>query len=288
MFKTYRRLIENGVSKLKLRGIQEKFAERTTPRENIFLACKILMHFPFLKRGSRRQSLRWGLGLFLGTFWSFGFSSLRYERLYTRIGYIFFRGKRNASKLVIAFSGRAYRVMMPSAVFLSHLARERSDLLLLYPRSRSELYLRGVRGLGDDLDGTITGIIDLISPLAYEKVTVIGTSGGAVPALYCAPGLKAEGIAVVGPTSVGVQGPSGVTWDTLFRAWSMSDKEEGLPRLTVTTGDRARKDCVNAEEILKKLPGAHVRIADSGHNPLWKLVKTRRFSQWLGDVLFEK
>jgi hypothetical protein len=104
--------------------------------------------------------------------------------------------------LLVAFCGRAHRLMLPLSVFLQHLPARDWDALVLRDEHAVQ-YSRGARGFAD----TFAALVDRISAIAveYRRCVTFGTSMGGLPAIRFALMARSErGISVGGrpPTDV--------------------------------------------------------------------------------------
>lgn len=108
------------------------------------------------------------------------------------------QGEEARRTLVVAFTGAAFRLMLPIAVVLQNLDADRHDLLLLFDRARTQ-FLGGVPGVADDLPALVAALDRLADFRRYQRLVCLGTSAGGLPALYAAIEARAaRGVSVGG------------------------------------------------------------------------------------------
>ncbi len=107
-------------------------------------------------------------------------------------------GAREQKSLLILVSGNGGRLFASLSIILDCLPERPMDVLFLASASRIQ-YRTGVVGLGDSLPEVATGIRAKFKADAYQKVQVLGVSGGAFPALQLADLMQADrGISIGG------------------------------------------------------------------------------------------
>lgn len=133
-------------------------------------------------QGFTRQSLGWGLRLYRGS------------------------GDATFKTLILAFSTRAERLMMPLPSVLQHIDASRFDVLLVPDRTRSSFEL-GLPPLGESVTALVDAVAALPSVQRYSSVRALGCSGGGFAALMASAQLGLEmGV------SVGGRFPKGRRW----------------------------------------------------------------------------
>jgi acyl carrier protein len=94
-------------------------------------------------------------------------------------------GAPDSKTLVVGFAGNYLRLMVPAHRILAHLDPQRVDLLLLADERRS-LFVHGIDGIADSLDGLCDHVDRFAAAGRYARVMAIGTSSGGPPAIYAA------------------------------------------------------------------------------------------------------
>ncbi|WP_020181406.1 alpha/beta hydrolase [Methylopila sp. M107] len=110
-----------------------------------------------------------------------------------------YRGSTKArprKRLLIAFTGVARRLMVPTHIFLQALDARCWDVVLI---RHAGSFLDGARGLADDLDGLLAYVRRETGLWAYRSVAVFGVSSGGGPAVVAAKRLGARrGVSMCG------------------------------------------------------------------------------------------
>jgi hypothetical protein len=189
--------------------------------------------------------------------------------------------------LLICFSGNAYRLMMPTPLFLQHIDPRLVDVAYLRT-DRHHGYRNGIRGVGESLESAIDGLVHLLDLRAYGRVAAVGTSGGGLPAILAGLRLGADAVLAAGPNS-----PEDRRWATLsnregaaslFRRFASHRRR--APAIHLVHGADNRRDeesakliasCVSVQSITA-VPGAD-------HGCLYELVQRRQFGPLLKSTV---
>lgn len=199
-------------------------------------------------------------------------------------------GERSGKTLIIAFTGNADRLMMPTPTFMQHLDADAVDVLMLVDRSK-EGYRRGLGGIAESIEGLILALPRLGETQRYRRIVTAGTSGGGLPAVLA--GLKLGVDAVM---AVGCRSPHAGRWQDLpgvglggaelLVAWHGETAAKGI---SIVHGAQHAQDAAAAEEIAKLVPARVVPVSVTGvevqHNALYPLVRAGRFSPFLREHL---
>ena len=208
-----------------------------------------------------------------------------YER--TRISpniVLYSRGHgQRAKALVVAFTGVAHRLLLPTAVVLQSMSIDSHDVLLLKDPTR-RAYKVGI----PDVPGGFSQLSRLIENLAsegrYSSVVTFGVSGGGLPALALASQAgfdKGVSVAGGGRTSPG----SSIFLDVI----QLADRDNRTLNLLAIYGADRRQDR-EAALSLTDIPGLQalgIKCGDSaiGHNPLYPLLLTGSLAAFLQTAL---
>jgi hypothetical protein len=88
-------------------------------------------------------------------------------------------------RLLLAFSGNAWRLMLPIANILQCLDARYWDVVLIKRSGRRSL-LRGIEGVADNLPGLVRFTLSRFPSARYRQHATLGTSGGGYPAAAAA------------------------------------------------------------------------------------------------------
>jgi hypothetical protein len=150
------------------------------------------------------------------------------------------QGEEARRTLVVAFTGAAFRLMLPIAVVLQNLDADRHDLLLLFDRARTQ-FLGGLPALVAALDR-------LADFRRYQRLVCLGTSAGGLPALYAAIEARAaRGVSVGGsvPDDIPLRVQTRDTDLAPLRA-ALARSRDGPTELYCVCGERHARDRGNA------------------------------------------
>jgi hypothetical protein len=216
-------------------------------------------------------------------------SGLSYIRALTTRDYCLYRNaKTRNNHLLVGFPGRSNRLMMPVADFLPALEPLDKDLLLLWTN-----FPRFAGADNSGRPGTFQESVEAIRAFAvsqgYRHFSVVGTSGGSAPALYCGAAIEADNTVIVG--ALDPDRPHfPVSWQEISDIWGprLGDKGTKQPSgLSLTYGATSIQDKEVSEAIAQDIPAEVIEVPGATHSPLWDLVLKGEFSSWLHTVLAE-
>lgn len=205
-----------------------------------------------------------------------GFSySHDFVRVWNRPSATLFRSKgfspRTPRRLVVLFTGGLNRMMVPSWVFLAHLPRRPAYVLML--RGGWEFYVAGLPGLSNDFSSTVEWIRDFAEAEGLTIDTVMGSSGGSLPASRAGHALGARRRLLFGLPRVSddeiARFP--LTGDIGRSSEPMRDRGRGL---TLFAGGEHARDIETAAEARRRLPRAKVVVVNGAdHNVVEPLAR---------------
>ena len=197
-------------------------------------------------------------------------------------------GRGPAGKwLVVTLCGAAYRPMMSAPTYLQLFDADSTDVVLV-----RDYYLKGFRqgitDLSDSLDATFALLPRLLDATAYAGVSVVGTSGGAVPALQFAMATGAHAAVAAGPSppfDPDRRLPDGRLPGQVLQ--SLAERRP-LPRMALLYG-RESLDRPAAEAVAELAPVTLFEIAEPGetvgHNALLPLLRRGELGGFLAEHL---
>lgn len=199
-------------------------------------------------------------------------------------------GERSSKTLIIAFTGNADRLMMPTPTFMQHLDADAADVLMLVDRSKQG-YRGGLAGVAESIEDLILALPRLGQAERYRRTVVAGTSGGGLPAVLA--GLKLGADAVM---AVGCRTPHAGRWQDLrgmgvggaelLTGWR---KESKAGNVSIVHGAQHAQDAAAAAEIAALITARVVPVSVEGvevqHNALYPLVRAGRFTAFLREHL---
>jgi hypothetical protein len=161
--------------------------------------------------------------------------------------------------LVVAFTGVAQRMMLPTAVFLQGFSAARCDVLMLRDPTRTA-FLAGVPGYAAGLPELLVRIGDDIPLARYADRRCIGVSSGVAAALAFGPMFGAAvalGLGGMQPAAMHLrQAPRGID-RRLFHRLLLAT----LPtttRLVVAHGEACQRDVLLGSLLALTIPGCRV------------------------------
>ena len=221
---------------------------------------------------------------------STGKSPQRYRRLSIHPDINLFTDRSRAiskKRLVLAFSGSAGRLLLPTGFVLQVLPSRSVDVALLHDRSRSH-YMNGIAGYASDFQALVRRLISDLRSTAYEGVFCFGTSMGGLPALRC-------GLLIDACRSISVGG----RWPWHIRRLAVDD-EANLPAFDPlchcysarrtnfvcvysdgNPADRTHADRLATIFDVEKVPV----VGATGHNALDFLLTENQLGPFLNDLL---
>ena len=195
--------------------------------------------------------------------------------------------ERAARTLLVAFSGDANRMMMPTALFLQHLAAARHEVLLLVDRTR-RFYLGGVAGLGDDLPSTIRRIEAIAAPSRFARAVAFGTSAGGLAAVWAGVELRLARAVSVGGVAPEAVAERVQTQDLDTRGFdeALRRHAHALPEVVLVAGETNLRDTEKALQMAARLPARYVVVPGSTHhNVLWDVWQRGELDGFLADLI---
>jgi hypothetical protein len=109
----------------------------------------------------------------------------------------FYSANRDASTLIIAFRGNAFRLMMPISHFLQIMEDDRYDVLVLTDAQRRH-FDAGIAGYANSLLETLIRVKVFAETRSYRRIITYGTSMGGLPALRAGLWLGADRAVSIG------------------------------------------------------------------------------------------
>jgi hypothetical protein len=101
-------------------------------------------------------------------------------------------------RLIVAFSGDARRLMLPTCVILQFFDSRQWDIVVLRKSGKTS-FLRGLEGVSSDLPGLIRYVQRAVAATRYRRTITLGTSGGGSAAIMAALLMGADrGVSVCG------------------------------------------------------------------------------------------
>jgi len=172
-------------------------------------------------------------------------------------------GAKTPRRLVVLFTGGMNRMMVPSWVFLAHLPRQPVYVLML--RGGWEFYLDGLRGLSNDFSSTVQWIRDFADDMGLTVDTVMGSSGGSLPAYRAGHALGARrrflfALPLISDDEIARYPLIGNIGRTSARA---HDDGRGM---TLFAGSEDARDLETAAEARRRMPRARLEIVAGAHH----------------------
>jgi hypothetical protein len=196
-------------------------------------------------------------------------------------------GSRRDKTLVVCFTGNAFRMMMPMPVFLQHIDPRKADVVYLRTR-RAHGYRAGIQGVGNDLETSIAALEELLEFRSYKRVAMMGTSGGALPALLA--GLRTGADAVL---AVGANNPNDPRWvdlsnscggQELFRRFAAPAAR--APNVHLLYGALNKRDEESARAIASCIEVQSVTsVPDADHGCLFPLAERGQLEKLLESTV---
>jgi hypothetical protein len=173
--------------------------------------------------------------------------------------------------LMVAFAGRARRLMIPVPAFLQFIDPAKWDIVLVN-RGPDSPYLQGQ---ATPEVGRILALVEAAVDLsAYRRVAALGTSGGGFPAVWAALLAGAErGVSICGAAS-----------PPLPAAVPRADGK--APDLCFVYGSDSAADR-DAAQALRAAYGGRLRTIEGAekHNVIEYMIRQGRFAAFLDEVL---
>ncbi len=193
---------------------------------------------------------------------------------------------RRQRTLVIAYTGRSKRLMLPLSVFLQHCDGERYEFLVLIDKTNRS-YMRGIQGLADDMPGLIARIGGMIASPGHRRIVAFGTSGGGFAALWTAIALGlARGVSIGGPSPehVNARGAGEIDFGPFTQA--VAERAGRLPELLYVFGEFNERDRAKQRAHAPFVPITPIELPGiASHGVLFELVKRRELTAMLERLL---
>lgn len=192
--------------------------------------------------------------------------------------YLYARTDVRSPLLIASFTGSSLRMMVALPEYLSALSGVKGDVLLI-GKNRRRTYKSGVPGFGSSLVESIERLSDYVGSLGYQRIVVIGTSAGGVPAILAAPHMSAERVVALGPG-----GALPTQMKSHFFDFFTPPANSSAPtsHITVFVGEKAPRKDHDAAAFWRETIGAEVEVVPrAGHSPMAELIRTGRFPRLL-------
>jgi len=196
-------------------------------------------------------------------------------------------GRARDKTLVIGFSGRAQRMMVPTAALLDCFNPALYDVVILRDPARL-MFVRGIPGLGGTFFEILSNLGRHVDLPAYRNVIPLGTSAGGLPAILAAQALDlATGICVSGQefgVFVECAASAGVSEEP-FR--QLLAARSGRPRrLVLACAADNDKDRAATEDLAARVPARVVTVRNCAtHGVLGHLARQKRLPAFLAKML---
>jgi hypothetical protein len=205
-----------------------------------------------------------------------------YTRSWRKGGAEFFRGLASEKRhLVIAVTGLEPRMMMPLEIFFACIGDRPADILKL-EQPRPGGYNLGVTGLASNFADLVLHLREFIEVNSYERITVLGSSSGGLPAVLIGRLLDAETVWVASPLSISGPRSSEVMFTEWLETASMRHSSQEVPQKRshlIIYGGAMEADGLAAAELQTYCPEFQtLEVPGAGHNSLYPLAKTGELS----------
>jgi hypothetical protein len=181
--------------------------------------------------------------------------------------------------LLIGFSGNAQRLMMPLHTFLNSVQCLGVDVLILWAKEKSK-YELGIPSLGEDLASSLSALEQFTQSSEYQKIGVMGVSGGGVPAAIFSLGYINAPYLVVGTQSPETSSHA-KQWGEIMAP------TEQRPCGTALVGDHAPQRDLDAANYLENLLGVKKLVKPGKHSPLHDLALRGELALLIENALFQ-
>ena len=197
------------------------------------------------------------------------------------------RSELGRRTLIVAFTGAAFRLMLPIACVLQNLDASRHDLVLLFDRARTQ-FLKGVPGIASDLPALLRRLDELAAFGLYRRVVFVGTSAGGLPAMRAAIEIAAErGIGIA--ASVPADLPSRVQThdvDPAPHVEAFARYDRGATRLACVCASGHARDRANARWYEAHAGATVVEVPGiDGHNVLQQVFEAGELAPFLAELV---
>lgn len=204
----------------------------------------------------------------------------KWSRSEPREGVLLFSSSEQttAKRLLVGFSGRSQRLMLPTHILLSALSGQKCDLLLVKDTNRDH-FKRGCHGLGSTPAALFENLDYVIAGLGmYKSICTFGTSSGGIPAILYGVKRGCPCVAV-GADNLDRQ----PHFLELFNA--LAGKQVSEVHMHASGGHQ--KDIRSASQLQERFKGGlvHQYSKYDGHNLLWALYLDGQLGHWVNDHL---
>lgn len=192
-----------------------------------------------------------------------------------------------SSTVLVAFTGKARRVMMALPDFLQHSQALGVDVALVSVPEQGATYWDGIPGYSDDLESLLARLSKDLSGYPLTESGVIGTSLGSIPAVIAGLHWRAKKVVAVGtfrPPADWWLGPLRPILD----GESHPDLTSGATAFLFVYGQHSPLDTTVAHDLAALLGGEAEMVERAGHNPLHPLKQRGQLGAWLLRVFGEK
>ncbi|HET7032544.1 MAG TPA: hypothetical protein VFJ48_05425 [Casimicrobiaceae bacterium] len=175
---------------------------------------------------------------------------------------------RDRKTLIIGFTGRFHRLMVPTAWFLDCLNPALYDVVVLRDFSKS-VYIAGIAGLGDEFCAALANLATRIDARAYRNTVSLGTSAGGLPAILAAILLGLDRAVAIGAQDLPrvaevlkTRGRSDETYATL-----LASRPQPFPEVLIVCPADHPADLAAATSLQQRLPARLLKVrgcADHG------------------------
>jgi hypothetical protein len=228
------------------------------------------------------EKLRWAATLNEKSKTEFG------RRKISRKVYRYSSALASKKRLIICFTGNSFRPMMPISFVLNHIDPAQNELVAIRT-VRNEGYRTGIVGVADSFADSLDRLPKLLEFERYYEVSILGTSGGALPAILAGLHLKCANILAVGSNA-----PSDKRWTEFFTGregkifYDLLYKRSGRTSAVfhLAYGDRSTRDYEAATELSTLLTNRRVhKITGAPHDCLFPLILAGNLTKFFSATI---
>lgn len=197
-------------------------------------------------------------------------------------------GRGSAGKrLVVTFCGAAFRPMMAAPTYLQLFDAATVDVVLVRDYHRKG-YRLGITDLSGSIEETFAALPRLLDMDGYERVSILGTSGGAVPGVQFGLATGAMAVVAAGPSPPFDPERSLPDGRMPGNVIEQLAGRGGMPRVTLLYG-RESMDRPAVDAVAGIVPATVIEVSDAnekvGHNALLPLLQRGGLGDSLVDWL---
>jgi hypothetical protein len=195
-------------------------------------------------------------------------------------GVRFYTAGLNARTLIVGFSGKKYRLMLPIAAILQHLDESQFDLLLLADNRQSH-FAYGIGRYATSFYHLCERIAAFKQQRGYDHLIAYGTSMGALPALRAGNLTGADrsigvGVRYAWDVPRILRGNVPPAFDPICHC-----RQTGTVQALVFHGTDVEADELDARKLAAIMPGCRmIPLPWSMHNPLFKIFRSSRLEDF--------